>query len=165
MWKECRSRIADEAATGDYKGKKGKAAGANPRTLAKDPCTYCGRSGHKEATCFTKRKDQKAGGPLAATAQDAQSEPEPQPSMPVRALQLTEFQPKGLLPSGFLLPLAQAEAKVVQIEAELDQLNRNRLAPLLRRAMVDTGAGATVFPRGFSKHSVPEECGPNPGGR
>ena len=63
MWKECRNRIADEAATGDYKGKKGKAAGANPRTLAKDACTYCGRTGHKEANCFTKRRDRKPGEP------------------------------------------------------------------------------------------------------
>ena len=114
--------MADEVATGDYKGKKGK----------------------------------KPGGQLAATAQDAQSEPEPQQSVRARGLQLTEFQLKGPVPSGFLLPLAQAEAKVAQIEGELSQLERNHLAPLLRRAMVDTGAGATVFPRGFSKHSVPD---------
>ena len=81
MWKECRSRIADEAATGDYKGKKGKAAGANPRTLAKDVCTYCGRSGHKEANCFTKRRDQRPGRTSAVTAQAAQSEPEGTPAV------------------------------------------------------------------------------------
>ena len=144
MWKECRSRIADEAATGDYKGKKGRAAVAKQRTIAKSACTYCGRFGHREATCFTKRRDQNPGGRSAATAQDAQSEPEPQPSVRARALQLTEFQLKGPVPNGFLLPLAQAEAKVAQIEVELGQLERNHLAPLLRRAMVDTGAGATL---------------------
>ena len=41
LWAECRNRIADEAAAGGAKGdgkkgKKGKAAGANPRARGKD---------------------------------------------------------------------------------------------------------------------------------
>ena len=54
-------------------------------------------------------------------------------------LQLTEDEVQErvfALEHGFLLPLAQAEAKVTQIEAELEQLDRIHLrsAPL-RRAM------------------------------
>ena len=161
MWAECRNRLADEAAEaaadgtkGKSKkgnGKRGRAAGANQR----DTCNYCQKKGHKEAQCRKKQEDQKQGGPLAATAQ--QSEPEPPPTVPIKALQLTEGEVHERVQHGFLLPLAQADAKVSQIEAELEQLDRLHLrsAPL-RRAMVDTGAGASVFPRGFSKHSVPD---------
>ena len=161
MWAECRTRLADEAAEAaadgikgkGKKGKRGRAAGANPR----DTCNYCKRKGHKEAQCRKKQEDQKHGGPLAATAQATQSEPEPQPSVPIRALQLTEGEVHERVQHGFLLPLAQADAKVSQIEAELEQLDRLHLRSVpLRRAMVDTGAGASVFPRGFSKHSVPD---------
>ena len=53
--------------------------------------------------------------------------------------------------------MAEAEARIAQIEAKLEQLDRTHLrsAPL-RRALVDTGASASIFPRGFSKHSVPD---------
>ena len=124
LWKECRTRIADEAAAGGPKGKGKKGNAAN----ARDKCNYCGKTGHKEATCFKKQNDQKPGGPLAATARAAQSEPEPQPTVPIGALQLSEFELHGPVPNGFLLPLAQAEAKVVQIEAELEQLTPGTFA-------------------------------------
>ena len=98
LWSECRSRIAAEAAEYNAKGSGGKtgfllrkAAGANSRVSAQaqDVCNYCHKKGHKEAQCRKKQQDQKPGGPLAATAQATQSEPEPPPTVPIRALQLT----------------------------------------------------------------------------
>ena len=126
LWAECRNRLADEAAEAadgakgkGRKGKKGKAAGATQRDVT---CNYCRKKGHKEAQCRKKQEDQKPGGPLAATAQAAQSEPEPQPTVPIRALQLTEDEVQErffTLEHGFLLPLPQAEAKVTQIRSRV----------------------------------------------
>ena len=110
LWAECRTRIADEGkapAGPKGKGKKGKAAGAGPRAPAKDVCNYCGKTGHKEAQCSKKKRDKQPGG-LAATAQVA---PETEP-VPIKALQLSEGELHERVPMGFLLPLAQAEAKV-----------------------------------------------------
>ena len=65
LWAECRTRIAAEGAAGGAKGKgkkgkRGRAAGASPRARAKDVCTYCNKTGHKEKDCLKKKKDQRA---------------------------------------------------------------------------------------------------------
>ena len=62
------------------------------------------------------------------------------------------------VPKGYLLAIAEAAAKCEKLEQAVDELEGNTrpLIALRRRAMVDTGAGASIFPRGFSQHSVPD---------
>ena len=166
---DCRQRQNDEAAQ-------------KPKTPAGGEvvCNYCKKKGHKEAVCKKKKKDQQSPRKIAATAESAQ-EPEP---IPHTALQLTEGELHERVPKGFLLPMMEAEAKMIKLEQAMIELERaqcgscssvkpidcgqttcsdcltgkpltSMLAPM-KRAMVDTGAGASVFPRGFSTHSVPD---------
>ena len=149
---DCRKRVADEGAAS-----RGGQPPAGAKTDGKT-CNFCKKSGHVEAECKKKKRDQKQKKKLAATA-EAEEEVKP-----IGALQMTEMQMRERVPHGFLLPLALAEAKSVALENAMEELvdhlleddaEPRLLAPL--RAMVDTGAGASVFPRRFSKNSVQDK--------